>query len=88
MIDKIGNSQIPDFMENASRQTDSAKNSSANDADASLQVDYAFLLEEAAQRPASDSNLVQQAQQLLQSGQLESPENIRAAAANIVKFGI
>ena len=88
MIDKIGNSQIPDFMENASRQTDSAKNSSANDADASLQVDYAFLLEEAAQRPASDSNLVQQAQQLLQSGQLESPENVRAAAVNLVTFGI
>ena len=75
-------------MENASRQTDSAKNSSANDADASLQVDYAFLIEEAVQRPQSDSNLVQQAQQLLLSGQLESPENIRAAAANIATFGI
>jgi hypothetical protein len=56
--------------------------------DASLQVNYDSLIEQAKQIPPEDANVVQQAKELLSSGQLDNPENIRAAAETIVKFGI
>ncbi|GAH66029.1 unnamed protein product, partial [marine sediment metagenome] len=65
-----------------------AKTPTNNGVDASLQVNYASLIEKAKQTSQTDSKTVQLAQELLLSGQLESPENIRAAAEDIVKFGI
>jgi len=61
---------------------------SNEDADASLRVDYASLIDKAVQIPEADSAAVQQARELLLSGELESPKNIRKAAENIVRFGI
>jgi prophage DNA circulation protein len=89
MMEKIDTNQIPDFMEKPlSQQPDSAKAAQNNKVDASLQVDYASLIEKAKQAPETDAKAVQQARELLLSGQLESPENIRAAAENIIKFGV
>jgi hypothetical protein len=56
--------------------------------DASLQVSYDSLIEQAKQIPPEDASIVQQARELLSSGQLDNTENIRAAAEAIVKFGI
>ncbi|MHC4622272.1 MAG: hypothetical protein ACYS4W_00040 [Planctomycetota bacterium] len=80
---------IQDFCENSSsRQLNPARALSDNKIDASLRVNYASLIDEAMQTPHADASTIQQAQELLLSGQLESPENIREAAENIIRFGI
>ena len=89
MIEKIDPNQIRDILEKpSSKQPDCDKTPPSNEVDASLQADYASLIEKAMQAPGADAEVVQQAQELLLSGQLESSENIRAAAENIIKFGI
>lgn len=61
-----------------------------NDADASLQINYASLIDEAVKLKINenDAEAVKQARNLLMSGKLESPENIKAAAENIIDIGI
>ena len=89
MIERIGTNQIQNPLENsASRQPDSAEALPNNDADASLQINYASLIDQATQIPQNDTEAVRQAQELLLSGQLESTENFQAAAENIVNLGI
>lgn len=88
MIDKIDISQ-PRFESGASPVP--PKPSMAiptQDADVSIQVNYASLIDKAMQAPQDDAQRVQQARELFLSGQLETPENIREAAENIVKYGI
>ncbi len=85
MIDKINNINIQDIVGNSlPKQNDTNKTSSTDDADSSLQVDYASLIEKAAQIPPEDEDAIQQAQILLESGNLDTTENIRAAAQNII----
>ena len=89
MIEKINNSQVPDILkESFSKQPEPSKGSADNQADASLYIGNESLIEKAMQIPPEDADAVQRARQLLLSGQLENPENIRAAAENILKFGI
>lgn len=89
MIEKIYNNQIQDFLEKpSSEQSNSAGALPDNDVDASLQVDYASFIDMAAQVQQTDAKAVQLAQELLLSGQLETPENIRAAAENIAELGV
>jgi hypothetical protein len=89
MVGKIINTNQP-LMESeaSSRQPNSAGALPDNDKDVSVQVDYGALIDKAIQRPQKDTQLVQQARKLLLSGQLESDQNIREAAQNILKFGI
>ncbi len=89
MIEKIENNQVPDILkELSSKPSESSKGSSNNLTDASLQISNNALIEQAKQVPTEDANKVQQARQLLLSGKLDTPENIRAAAESIVKFGV
>jgi hypothetical protein len=89
MLEKIDNNQVPGILKESSpKQPDPSRVPASNEGDASLQVSYDSLIEQAKQIPPEETNIVQQARQLLLSGQLESPENIRAAAENIVRFGI
>lgn len=89
MIDKIGNNQIPDIVgKTLPNRIDPNKTSTDKNADVALQIDYASLLNKAAQMPQDDTKAIQKAKELLASGQLESLENIREAAKNILKFGI
>ena len=89
MIGKIQTNQIRELLEElSSRQLNSAGNVQNSDADVSLQVNYASLIDQAMQAPEADVDVVAAARELLLSGQLESPENIRAAAENIIDFGI
>ena len=89
MIEKINSNRIQDLLgKSLSEQPGSTGAASNNDADVSLQVDYASFIDKAAQIQQTDTKAVQRAQELLLSGQLESPENIQAAAENIVDFGI
>ena len=83
MIDKINNSQVQNLI-NSGKQSNSVKNVPDNDIDASLQVNYAPVIQD------NDDNAeaVEHARNLLLSGELESPENIKDAAENIIEFGI
>jgi hypothetical protein len=89
MIDEVDTNQIRDFLEKSpSRPPNSAGALPNNDADVSVEVNYASLIDNAVQSPQTDTQAVQRARELLLSGQLESTENVREAAENIVNFGI
>lgn len=90
MIEKIDNNQFIDILKDSpSKQTEPPKvPTNDNEVDASLQVNYDYLIEKAAEIPETDPSAVQRAQELLISGQLESLENIGKAAENMIIFGI
>jgi len=89
MIDKINPNQIRDILEQSAPQTpESAKPQPESQADASLQVDFAALIENAVQPPQPDERAVQRARELLESGRLDTPQNTLAAAQNIFDYGI
>lgn len=89
MINKVNNNQISEiFKDLPAKQAGASAASSRNKADASLQVSYDAVIEKAQQAPAADVDAVEKARQLLASGQLDSPENIRKAAENIAKYGV
>ena len=88
MIDKINSNQIQELLAKSSRQSNSVETQNDNKLDASLEVNYASLIKKAMEAAESDDNAVQEAKELLSSGQLESEEKIRAAAENIIKFGV
>jgi hypothetical protein len=89
MIERINNNPVRDILkESSSRQPEPPMSSANNQIDALLQVDHQSLIEKVKQLPQGDADAVQRARELLLSGQLESPENIQAAAENIIKYGI
>jgi hypothetical protein len=92
MIDKININQIPDPRRagdgSSADQPNRTKQVANDKADATLQIDYARLIEQAIQSQQAETDAVQKAKELLQSGQLDNPANIREAAANIIKFGV
>ncbi len=89
MIEKIDNNQINNIVgKSSSDPGNTTANSLGSEVDALVQVNHDSLIEKASQLPESDPNAVERARELLASGELESDENIRAAAENIVKFGI
>jgi len=91
MIDKININQIPDPRQagdGLAGQTNRSKRAANNQTDATLQIDYGKLIEQALNTQQADNTAVQRAKELLQSGQLDNPANIKEAAENILKFGI
>ena len=89
MIDKIENNQIQDLLAKAlTNRVNPAQSTGNIEADASLQVNYAALISTAMLEPADDTEVVQAAKELLLSGKLDTPENIREAADNIITYGI
>jgi hypothetical protein len=67
---------------------DSANTRVAGGSDATIQVRFADILSLARQAQEADAEAIQRARGLLMSGRLTSPENIRAAAENILNLGI
>jgi hypothetical protein len=90
MIDKININQISDHFDGSSvGKSNHSKDITNNEADATLQIDNARLIEQAINsQPTTDTDAVQKAKELIQSGQLDNPANIKEAAANIIKFGV
>jgi len=90
MVEKVNTNQILNFLDKTSVQQSNSNDSALNnDLEVSLQVDYAAFIETAlAQALETDSDTVEKARQLLESGQLDTEENINAAAEQIVDFGI
>jgi hypothetical protein len=88
MIDNIINQVRPTLGQTPLPHADSANMRPAGDSDATIQVDFADILNQARQAEEADSDAVEKARALLLSGRLTSPENVRAAAENILNLGI
>lgn len=88
MINKIDNNQPLIEPGPASGQPNPPRPLPKTGDDVSVQVDYASLIEQALQTPQDEALRIQQARDLLLSGELESPQRIREAAENILKFGV
>ncbi|MGA2677963.1 MAG: hypothetical protein ABSF37_01540 [Sedimentisphaerales bacterium] len=89
MIDKINTNQISDHFDGSSAgKSNHSKAVTSNQADDTLQIDNARLIEQAVNSQPTDTDAVQKARELIQSGQLDTPANIKEAAANIAKFGV
>ena len=89
MIDKIGDSQVPDILKEASaKQLAGPKLPANNGVDASLQVNCDSWIEKAKNVPPEDPDAVQRAQQLILSGQLDSIDDICKTAECIAMYGI
>jgi hypothetical protein len=89
MIEKIDTSQIQSYMEkSSSRQPNSTVGFGDNDADVSVQVDYASFIDKAIKTQQVDDKTVHRARELLLSGELEKRVNVLQAAENIIDFGI
>ena len=90
MVEKVNANQILNFLDKASTQQSNNNDSAlSNDPEVSLQVDYAAFIETSlAQALETDCDTVEKAKQLLESGQLDTGENIAAAAEEIVDFDI
>ncbi|MHC4725990.1 MAG: hypothetical protein ACYS17_02085 [Planctomycetota bacterium] len=89
MIEKVDTNQIQSFLEKtSSRPPNAAADSTKNEVGVTVQVDYAAFIDSAMITPKTDSLIIEQTKELLLSGQLESPENIRKAAENIITLGI
>lgn len=89
MIEKIGNNPFFDIVKEPSQQPETSKaDINPSTTDVLIQVNYESLIEKAKQPPETDSNVIQQARELIASGQFENPEVIRASAENILAFGI
>jgi hypothetical protein len=89
MIENINASQMSPILGNTPLQSvDPAKSRPTKEPDATLQISFADLIEKAKQPPVANEQAVQEAKELLLSGKLTSPENIRSAAQSILDFGI
>jgi hypothetical protein len=88
MLDKINNNRISDILKEAFPKQAAPVTVDTNDqADASLQISYGSLIDEAKQSQQQEIITVEQARKLIASGELDTPENIRAAAEAITKLG-
>jgi hypothetical protein len=88
MIDNVTNNVGQAVGKTPLPHPDPASTRPPSDSDATIQVQFADILNRARQAEEANNDTVQKARELLLSGRLTSPENIRAAAENIVDFGI
>ena len=90
MINPVNNNKIQNLLtQQTANQTKNPVADSAADKNAELQVNFASLIEKAIQADSQQNpNAVQNAKNLLISGELDNIENIRKAAQNIIDLGI
>lgn len=88
MIEKVNLNQIQHIQGEMTANTTGTSKSSESTQSCTTKIDFDELVERAKQSPADSEQSVEQAKKLLESGELESIENIRKAAENIIKYGI
>ena len=90
MINPVNNNKIQNMLtQQTANQTKNHVAESVTDKNAELQVNFASLIEKAIQADSQQNpDAVQNAKNLLLSGELDNIENIRKAAQNIVDLGI
>jgi hypothetical protein len=89
MIDKVNTSQLQDILANAlAKEARNTEPGQSRPADASLQADYAELIKQAAAACSDDNINLQKVKKLIDSGKLQTSENIIQTAQNIARFGV
>jgi hypothetical protein len=88
MIEKINNNQFQQFLKPVQPDAQNKIQNDITSESASSSVSCDKLIIQAQQMDTEDTQAVQNARKLLLSGQLDTPENIKKAAENILKFGI
>jgi hypothetical protein len=89
MIGKIQANQIRELLQALSSEPHNADSAIPdNDTDVSVQVNHASLINQAMQASQAEEDVIDAARKLLRSEQLESLQNCREAAEDIVMFGI
>jgi len=88
MLEKIDANHLAMESGPSPKQSNSAGALPDSDADVSVQVDYASLIDEAMQTPQTGADAVQEAKELLLSGELESAAGFERAAEEIAIFGV
>lgn len=89
MIENVQNSSVTRMVgTNTAPNTDVANRPAVDDSDATLQVNFADMVNRALQTTETETDAVARAKELLQTNRLITPENIRSAAENILTFGI
>jgi hypothetical protein len=88
MIDRVDSSQIKQILSEAAGAIDRQQADTGPAADAMLQTDFASLIKQATAMTDADTAVVEKTAQLLADREIESFENIRHAAENLIDFGI
>lgn len=89
MIENINTNQAKNMLgQNPIVNPDPAKTRSQDASDVALRVDFAELVEQAKQASETNADAVEEARQLLNSGRLTTPENVRSAARDMLDFGV
>ena len=88
MIEKVNAHQIQNFPDTTLPRQPKSTAAFNDNADVTVRIDYAALIDKAMKIPQTDSQDIEKAKKLLISGELENPENFLKAAENIVTFGI
>jgi len=89
MINNIDVHRIQDVLPKPVGKKDrDGQTSGAPSPDASLNVEYGNLIADALHLSEADEHTVERARELIASGQLDTPENIGAAAMNIIQLGV
>ena len=88
MIEGINSSQNENLLKSLLPKQLNGEAVSDTTGDASLQVDWASLINQAVEVDDDDAEAVQRAQELLLSGQLEDEVNIDEASENILTLGV
>ena len=89
MIDNIQNRQITQVMgQNGLPRAYAANKRLTDDSDATLQVNFADLINQAAEASDTDADAVHKARKMIASGLLTSPEILRSVAEEIVNFSV
>ena len=88
MIDNVTNNVGQALGKTPLPHPDPANMRSPSDSDATIQVQFADILNQARQAEETDSDAVQKAREMLLAGRLTSPENVRATAENVLNFGV
>ena len=89
MIENVNASLIPEMSPKPpQKRASGARSEGKAGADATVQVKYSALINKALHSDVPDDEAVERAKKLLLSGQLDTPENVRQAAANLIQYGI
>ena len=71
-----------------SRKTDPTGSEPVDTSDAAVRSEYASIINKALETEELDLQAVQKAQEALDAGLIDTPENVREAADNILRDGI
>lgn len=87
MINNVNSSNIAGVNAKDIQQRPSGKPARGEESDVTVQVQYDSLVSQAVDSDV-DAQAVEKAKEIIDSGQLDTPENIREAATNIVQYGV